>query len=106
MADKQGVQTCVWCGSPIRCSVCESECSGDVGSVVVPCDLWERAVSVVSAIRNSRKGSCGSIENVYCPGPMNRHGIDNLWNDIQRHNAVVEPRRDSDVGSDPLLGGF
>jgi len=61
--------------------------SDTVDSLVVPRDLWERTVGVIKTIRNSRKGSCGSIENVYCPGPMNRHGIDHLWNEIQRHNA-------------------
>ena len=58
--------------------------------LVVPRELWERTAGVIKTIRNSRKGSCGSIENVYCPGPMNRHGIDNLWNEIQRHNDQVE----------------
>jgi len=59
-----------------------------VDSVVVPRVLWERTAGVIRTIANSRKGSCGSIENVYCPGPMNRHGIDNLLNEIQRHNST------------------
>jgi len=62
-----------------------SSCTVD--SIVVPRELWERTVGVIKTIRNARKGSCGSIENVYCPGPMNRHGIDNLWDEIQRHSA-------------------
>ena len=57
-----------------------------VDSIVVPLSLWERAVRVIETVYNSRKGSCGAIENVYCPPMMNRHGIDNLMNEIRRHN--------------------
>ena len=65
-----------------------SSCTVD--SIVVPLSLWERAVRVIETVYNSRKGSCGAIENVYCPPMMNRHGIDNLMNEIRRHNNSIE----------------
>ncbi len=61
-----------------------SSCTVDF--IVVPLSLWERAVRVIETVHNSQKGSCGAIENVYCPPMMNRHGIDNLMNEIRRHN--------------------
>ena len=56
-----------------------------VEQIVVPRVLWERTIKVVERIYNSRRGSCGAIENVYCPPMMNRHGIDGLMNEIRRH---------------------
>jgi hypothetical protein len=75
-----------------------SSCTVD--SIVVPRDLWERTVRVIETIYNSRRGSCGAIENVYCPPMMNRHGIDNLMNEIRRHNARSQALRGKEVKHD------
>ena len=61
--------------------------SCEVDSVVVPRILWERTVKVVERVQNSRRGQMGKLP-LYCPEPMNRHGIDNLMNEIRRHNVV------------------
>jgi hypothetical protein len=83
------------CDNDIYDCVCEdrygkvapSSCTVD--SIVVPRQLWERTVRVIETIYNGRRGSCGAIENVYCPPMMNRHGIDNLMNEIRRHNMTI-----------------
>ena len=57
-------------------------------AIIVPRVLWDRTVGVVERIQGSRQGQMGKLP-LYCPGPMNRHGIDNLMNEIRRHNAWV-----------------
>ena len=91
--------TCIICRKTFEgkashlCPDCPpSSCTVD--SIVVPRELWDRTVSVIKTIRNSRKGSCGSVDNVYCPGPMNRHRIDNLMNEIQGTTPRVNGRRE------------
>jgi hypothetical protein len=69
-----------------RC-VCENAPSScTVDSIVVPRVLWERTVKVVERIQNSKQRQMGALPP-YCPSPMNRHDIDNLMNEIRRHNA-------------------
>ena len=53
-----------------------------VDSIVVPRALWDRTVRVVERIQGSRHGQMGKLP-LYCPAPMNRHGIDNLMNEIR-----------------------
>ena len=56
-------------------------------TITISRELWERVCMVVKAVARSRLGSLGSVENVYCPSPMNRHGIDNIIKEIDDANA-------------------
>jgi len=80
-------KACLMCGKPLPTQNEPSSCTVD--SIVVPRVLWERTVKVVERVQNSRQGQMGALP-LYCPSPMNRHGIDNLMNDIRRHNVGID----------------